>query len=254
MTTTTRPLEAEELLTALQDLPPLALTACPEWTVHDVGAHLAGAYEEVIRHVRAYAAGTPLTSTRGFEEREAPFRELGRAELLTTVERGEQRMREEINAVLTEDQDATLWWTKRWMRVESFLTHLRSECAIHRWDMLGDDETGTRLLERFDLFKHAVTAIGPKPLCARGIDRYGAELEGLSARLRSDGLPDLLVKVADSVPTMELVDPTDEPTIIGDQAARLLLLWGRTPMPATRMKAVGAPEDVRRLRRLLSGY
>lgn len=247
-------MEAEEFLTALQDLPPRALTYCPEWTVHDVGAHLAGAYEEVIRHVRAYAAETPLPSTRGFEEREASFKELGPAELLSTVERSEQRMREEINAVLTEEPDATLWWTKRWMRVESFLSHLRSECAIHRWDMLGDDETSMRLLEQFDLFKHAVTAVGPKPLSARGLDRYGAQLEGLSARMRSDGLPDLLVEVARSLSTMELVDPAGEPTITGDQAARLLLLWGRMPAPATRLQAVGAAEDVMCLRRLLSGY
>lgn len=65
MTTTTRPAEAEELLTALQDLPPHAPTACPEWTVHDVGAHLAGAHEEVIRHVQAYAGNLSHSGVSG---------------------------------------------------------------------------------------------------------------------------------------------------------------------------------------------
>jgi hypothetical protein len=251
---TARPVEAEEFLTALQDLSPHALTACPEWTVHDVGAHLAGAYEEVTRHVQAYAAGTPLTSTRGFEEREAPFKELGAAELLRTVDREEERMRVEIRSVLGAEPEATLWWTGRWMRVDAFLSHLRSECAIHRWDMYGDDETSMRLLRQYDLFKHAVTAIGPRPLCARGIGRYGSELSGLSARLRTDGLPDLRIELADSVPTMDLVEPADRPTISGDQAARLLFLWGRSPTPATRLRATGGDGDVLRLRRLLSGY
>jgi hypothetical protein len=252
---TSRPVEAEELLTALQDLSPQALTACPEWTVHDIGAHLAGVYEEVTRHVQAYAAGTPLRSTRSFEEREAPFKELSAPELLRTVDREEQRMRQEIRAVIGAEPDATLWWTGRWMRVDAFLSHLRSECAIHRWDMYGEDEVSMKLLQQFDLFKHAVTNIGSKPLCARGITKYGNALSGLSARVRTEGLPDLRIEVTDSVPTWDLVDPADEPTIISDQGARLLLLWGRSPAtPATRLQATGANDDVLRLRRLLSGY
>lgn len=251
---TARPVETEEFLTALQDLPPHALTACPEWTVHDIGAHLAGACEEVTRHVQAYAAGTPLTSTRSFEEREAPFKALGPVELLRTLDREEQRMRQEIRAVLAGEPDAALRWTGRRMRVDSFLSHLRSECAVHRWDMYGDDETSMKLLQQYDLFQHAVTAIGPKPLCARGIGKYGSELSGLSARLRTDGLPDLRIEVAGSLPSMDLVDPAGEPTISGDQSARLLLLWGRSPTPATRLEATGTGDDVVRLRRLLSGY
>jgi hypothetical protein len=253
-TSTTRPLEADEFLAVLQDLPPHALTSCPEWTVHDVGAHLAGAYEEVTRHVQAYAAGAPLTSTRSFEEREAAYKALGPADLLRAVERGEERMRAEIRAVLEEQPDAVLWWTGRWMRVDAFLSHLRSECAIHRWDMCGDDDTSARLLGQFDLFKHAVTAIGAGPLCARGITAHGSALAGLSARLRSDGHPDLLIEVADRTPALDLVAPSDEATITGDQAARLLLLWGRNPEPATRLRATGPSSDVVRVRRLLSGY
>lgn len=252
---TARPVEAEHFLAALQDLSPQALTACPEWTVHDIGAHLAGVYEEVARHVTAYAAGTPLTSTRSFEEREAPFKELSAAELLRTVDREEERMRQEIRPVISEEPDATLWWTGRWMRVDAFLSHLRNECAIHRWDMYGEDEVSLKLLGQFDLLKHAVTNIGAKPLCGRGIGKFGTELSGLSARVRTEGLPDLRIEVTDSGPTMDLVDPAGEPTISGDQAARLLLLWGRSPAtPSTRLQSFGSNDEVLRLRRLLSGY
>lgn len=36
--------------------------------------NLAGAYEEVLRHVEAHAEGQPLTTVLGFEEREARFK------------------------------------------------------------------------------------------------------------------------------------------------------------------------------------
>lgn len=222
--------------------------------MHDIGAHLAGVYEEVVRHVQAYAAGSPLTSTRSFEEREAPFKELSPDELLAFIDGEEEHMRQEIYAVINKEPEATLWWTGRWMRVDAFLSHLRNECALHRWDMVGDDEIGVKLLATFDLFKHAVTNIGSKPLCGRGVEKYGDELSGLEARIRTEGQSDLHVTVSDTVPTWELVDPSGEPTVIGDQGARTLLLWGRSPTPATRLEAVGPHDTVVRLRRLLSGY
>jgi hypothetical protein len=56
MTTPARPAETEALLDALQGIPPRALTACGEWTAHDIGGDYAGAYEEVLCHLRAYRA------------------------------------------------------------------------------------------------------------------------------------------------------------------------------------------------------
>lgn len=116
----------------MQDQPPTALTTCNGWTVQHIGAHLAAGYEEVLRHVRAYADGHPLTSTRTFEEREPPFRELPPAKLLRAVDRGEQRMRAAISAVLAAEPESALAWTGRTMRIDAFLLHLRNECAIHR--------------------------------------------------------------------------------------------------------------------------
>jgi hypothetical protein len=46
---------------------------------------------------------------------------------------------------------------------------LHSECAIHGWDLRGDDDTSWRLLGQFELFKHAVTAIGTGAMTARGV-------------------------------------------------------------------------------------
>lgn len=250
---TTRPVEAEAFLAALQDVSPKAMTACSEWTAHDIGAHLAGTYEEVTRHLRAYSEGLPLATTRSFEEREAPFKRLAPAELLAVVERGEETMRSEIAAILAGEPDAVFAWTRRQMRVDAFLTHLRSECAIHRWDLLGDDDTSWELLGQFELLKHAVTAIGAGPMTARGAAGGVRDETPLLARLRSDGHPDLLVTF-DATVRIEAVDQQGEATLCADEPARLLVLWGRTPSPATRVLVSGRPDEAWRVRRLLSGY
>lgn len=248
---TTRPEEAELFFTALRDHAPDTATACPEWTAHDLAAHLAGTYEEIARHVRAEVDGDPLKSTRGFEEREAPFRRLTPADLLAELDRLEVRTRRELRDVLAERPDASLWWTGRDMRVDAFGTHLRSECAIHRWDLCGDDDVSTRLLGRFELMKHAVTAIGAGPLCARGV-AAGAADEPFTARVRTDGQPDLVVEVRDGKPSLTLAEPSGEAAVSGDQAARLLLLWGRSPRPAARLHATG--DGFARVRSLFAGY
>lgn len=249
-----RPAEIDALLAALQDTPPGAFTACAEWTAHDIAAHLSAACQEVTNHVRAYAEGHPLTTTRGFEEREAPFRELDYPRLLAALDREETTMRTEIEAVLSEEPDAVLTWTRRQMRVDAFLTHLRSESAIHRWDISGDDQTSHQLLGQYDLFKHAVTAIGSGPMTARGAAAGAAEGPPLTARLRSDGHPDLLVTAESSGVRLALAEPEGDATITADQAARLLLLWGRTPQPPTRAVITGPRPQAARVQRLLSGY
>lgn len=103
-----RPAEAEKFFTALQDQPPSALTTCNGWIVHHLGAHIAGAYEEVIRHVDAFDAGRPLTVTRTFEEREPPFHRLSPARLLRALDEREHRMRSVVSAVVADEPDATL--------------------------------------------------------------------------------------------------------------------------------------------------
>jgi uncharacterized protein (TIGR03083 family) len=253
-TTNQRPREAEAFLTALHDLSPDAPTACEDWTVHDVAAHVAGVYAEVLRHVTAYADGHPLSRTRGFEEREARFRALPADRLSSTVDEQETLLRHEIAAVLADDPGAELAWTGRRMRVASFPTHLRSECALHRWDLLGDDETSADLLGDNDLLEHAVTAIGAGPLLARGVEAGAADGPETTARVRTGGRPDLVVTLGQGAAGLAMADPAGDAVIVADQAARLLLLWGRAPSPATRVRTEGADADALRVRRLFAGY
>ncbi|GAA2141820.1 maleylpyruvate isomerase N-terminal domain-containing protein [Actinomadura napierensis] len=248
-----RPRAAEAMLTTLQDLPPNALTWCGGWTVHHVGAHIAGNYLEALRHIEAYAEGSPLTSTRSFEEREPPLRALPEERLLATVEQAEERMRRAAEAVVADDPDAELTWTGRPFRVADFLSHMRNECALHRWDLVGDDDTSVALLSDPALLKHSVTAVGAGPLCARGL-RAVDESGPFSARMRTEGQPDLLVEVAGGEPALSLTDPSGEATVAGDQAARLLMLWGRVPSPPMRLRRVGPQDDSDRLQALFAGY
>jgi hypothetical protein len=41
------------------------------------------------------------------------------------------------------------------MTGDQFRLHARTELTVHRWDLVGDDEEGTRLLSQPDLIAHS---------------------------------------------------------------------------------------------------
>lgn len=250
-----RPWEATEFLTALQDLPSSGLTTCDGRSVHSMGAHMAAAYEEVIRHVEAYADGRPLARTRTFEEREPPYRAMSPGELSKQVELNEERMRHTVEDLLEVEPDATMRWTGRMVKAKGFLSHLRNEAAVHRWDMVGDDEMSWRLLGQQELIEHSVNFVGAGPLYMRGMVAGAGRGRPISARLRStDEQPDVVIEVRGRALALGLAPQDGEPTATADPAARLLTLWGRKPMPPGRLRANAPMDEVTRLQWLLSGY
>jgi hypothetical protein len=76
----------------------------------------------------------------------------------------------------------------------------------------------------------------------------------LVARVRTEGQPDLVVRAERDSASFDLRPSEGDALVEGDQAARLLLLWGRKPTPPTRLVALGPDGEVERLQRLLSGY
>src|SRR5438094_680113 len=74
--------EGLALLEALQELPPSARTACEGWTAHHIVAHLAAGAKEIADLVEERLDGRPGRPTRGFEERETPFRAVRHDQLL----------------------------------------------------------------------------------------------------------------------------------------------------------------------------
>jgi hypothetical protein len=247
-----RPVETEKLLASLDALGPTALSSCPGWSAHHIAGHVAGNYQEVRHHLEAFAAGSPLQQTRSHEHREAPLRELPHGQLLALAEREELSMRRALAEVLEQAPDAHLRWTGRTVRADGFGTHMRSEDAVHRWDLVGDDEDSTALLGQQKLIEHAVGFIGA-PLFQRGLHLGAGERE-LTAVVRADGRDDLVVTTGRGRAALAIEPQQGEATIHTDPAARLLLLWGRRATPFYRLRVASNETDAGQVQLLLSGY
>jgi hypothetical protein len=248
------PVEVAEFLNVLDSQDLGALTGCPSRTAQYVAAHIAGNYQEITRHVEAYLSGSPLTRTRAFDEREPEFRVQSAPELISSIADGEERMRLRMAELLDRESDPILRWTNRQVHAVGFLKHSRSECAIHRWDLVGDDDVSEKLLSPVELLEHIVAFLGPIPMTARGMATGAGTGRGIRARVRAQGQPDLLVVVQRGQPHLSLTEPEGEALVEGDPAARLLFLWGRRPTPFRRLTCNGSAEELSRLQWLLSGY
>jgi hypothetical protein len=256
--------EAEAFIEAMSTTDPGAVSFCDGWTTHEVTAHVTGIAVEVNRHLDPYLQGDPVPETRSFEEREAPLQATAHEELLIRLDAEEKRMRTLVADVLAERPDSVIPWTGRRMAVAKFIPHLRNEHAIHRWDVVGDDELSTTLLGQTDLTEHSVDVLGPILLVAGRKRDPDAEAD-FCARLHSEGERDLFVLVQGGGATLSwdhssLAQPTSpdqpalDPTLECDPAARLLFIWGRRAGGYGRLVSHLARPQLARLQILLSGY
>ena len=246
--------EAEAFLDARQHTAPEVVSACEGWTAHEVTAHLAAAAAEITRHLQPYLAGDPVPQTRTFEEREPAFRDLDDRTLERRLETEEHTMRRVTGQVLAAEPDAIIPWTGRQMAVAKFVPHMRNEFAIHRWDLVGDDDTSYRLLAQPELTEHAVGVLG-EILLRRGREHDPCPADDFAVRLRAADTPDVRVSVEAGRVGLELVDePVDEPHVELDPAARTLVIWGRRPDHRGRFRSHVSQPTLSRLQALLSGY
>jgi hypothetical protein len=246
--------EATSFLEAASGADPSAVSSCDGWTAHQVTAHVTGIAVEVNRHLDPFLQGDPVPRTRSFEEREAPLRAIEHRGLLLRLDAEEERMRRLVAQVLAKRPDSVVPWTGRSMAVAKFIPHLRSEHALHRWDMVGDDDVSTSLLSQADLTEHAVDVLGQILLVAgRAIDPDpGADFR---ARLHSAGERDLSVIVQDGAAALRwTASDSDEPGLVCEPAARLLFIWGRRPDTRGRLHSYLEQSQLARLQALLSGY
>ncbi|MHB8440198.1 MAG: maleylpyruvate isomerase N-terminal domain-containing protein [Acidimicrobiales bacterium] len=242
--------EAAAFLGALDVTPPDALTGCAEWRAHEVAAHLAAGAVEIALNLDAYGEGRPVPATRGFEEREAPYRAMEDAKLRVELPRSIERVSAALDAVLAAEPDAVVTWTGRQMVVATFVTHLRSELALHRWDLVGDDETNQSLLGQPKLTDHAVAVLG-RALVSRGAT---SAPDAFSAVIAAPGAIDVALVVDGDGPRLERSVAGLKPAVAGDPAARLLFLWGRRPGDPRRLLAPGGADVLAALGALLAGY
>lgn len=234
---------------AVADRDPAAGTACAAWTTRELVAHQAGNAVELARVLVAHLDGRDVPATRGFEEREAPFRSLRWPALLEALDAAVADLAEVVGRG-RDDPESLVPWTGRHMRVRWFGEHLRSELVLHRRDLVGDDAVGDALLAEPWMTEHSVEAVGA-PLLRAGLERLGNT--PVTARLRAPGRPDVVVRTA---PTPGLaLEPVDGAAdLVADPAARALLLWGRAPHDPSRMTSDAGPARLGRLRTLLAGY
>lgn len=234
------PDEARELFATLLSTPPHQLTACPGWTAHELVAHLAAGAAEEADLIEAHLAGLPERATTDFEEREAPYRALTDAALRDGLVDASLRLASALERLTT----GVVRFTGRPMTASDFATHSRSECAIHRWDLVGRDDVGWAILMQEALTRHAVSVLSSMPTLAESwAMRLGpaADLAGVRVVLRSRPHDDVVVELRPGSVDVALVAPSDAPADLEcDPAQRLLLLWGRRePSAPVHLHAVG---------------
>jgi hypothetical protein len=246
--------EAEAFLEAVGATNPDAVSSCDGWTTHEIAAHVTGIAVEVNRHLDPYLQGDPVPKTRDFAEREAPLQAIGHDELLVRLEAEEARMRTLVMDVLERNTESAIPWTGRRMAVAKFIPHLRNEHALHRWDIVGDDEVSTTLLGQAELTEHSVEVLGRILLVAGRAHDPDPDAE-FCVRLHSDGERDLYVVVRDGSAALSWDDIAfNQPSLVGDPAARLLFVWGRRPDGRGRLQSHLSQSQLARLQVILSGY
>lgn len=246
--------EFDAFLDTLQGVPPHALTACQGWTAHDIIAHLTAGAELLTAQAEAHLDGRPAPQVDDWATQELPYQALDDRVLRRRLEDGERRMTGILADLAAPDPARVVPGLGWGMPVGELITHMRQEFAIHRWDLIGDDDEGAEILARPELLAHSVRML-QEPLMAAGLGREAAAVPDLTVRLRCAREPDLVVDVRNGQGRLELAEPDDSRAVVEtDPAARLLLLWGRRPSDPRRVRSSLAPPQLRRLQQLLSGY
>lgn len=221
--------EIGEFFTTLLATPPHRRTACRGWTAHELVAHVAAGAAEEADLIDAHLGGEPRP-TRTFEAREPPYRALADDQLRECLVREAGRLSIALDQLARNVEDRVLF-TGRAMSAADFAMHSRSECALHRWDLVGRDEIGWAMLGQPVLTQHALgvlTSMSTLP------EAPANRLGGASARpemravIRSAPHDDVIVTVTGGTFAMSM-QPINETAadVELDAAARLLLLWGR---------------------------
>lgn len=226
------PAESRAFMKALDEVKPDAPTACAEWTAHDLIAHLAAGAQEIAELIEDTIAGRPLRPTRSFDEREAPFAALPDDQLRHAMVEVTARKIVATRALAERGADATFEFTGRLFTAPQLETHSRSEAALHRWDLVGDDEEGDALLAQPELTRHAVTVLNTLPLLSEAPAARAAQggLSDAQVVLRSPGQPDVVLIASADTARLELVQDGSvdgDAIVTTDAVNRLLTLWGR---------------------------
>jgi uncharacterized protein (TIGR03083 family) len=198
-------------------------TACEGWTVHELLAHLAAGSAEIADLARALLHTDSAPPTRGFEEREAPYRDLDPRQLRRRFV--VEAIRATAAVMELDRAGRSLPFTGVDLTPASLVAHAEAELVLHRWDLTGDDDTSVDALSSPAMLQHAVTVVSamrPHVMPFQLVD--GAGLVD-PVVLRAEGQPDVLLHGR----TLTLgTDPAAE-VVTFHPAGRVLAIWGRNP-------------------------
>jgi hypothetical protein len=258
-TTDPRIEEVSALFTALIERPSDAPTACAGWTAHELLAHLAAGAVEETALIEAHLAGATPRATRAFDERERPYRVMSDAELRDRMVELGATLTGAIDALRGRGPDEAVPFSGRSMTAADFAMHSRSECALHRWDLVGSDELSRRQLSQPQLTAHALTVLSSMSALpetpANRAAAAGAD-GGAALVLRSGACDDVVVRAGVGGVHVGFGGGSesgrDEGRDAGlvvelDPADRLLVLWGRRPPVLPVVDVSDATEGERRL-------
>jgi hypothetical protein len=198
---------------------------------------LAAGAKEVAELIEEHLAGQPARPTRGFDERERPFRACTHPELLVALAEQSRRKIAALEVLAGRGDRAAVAFTGTTMTATQFQTHARSEAALHRWDLVGDDSVSDRLLSQPELTRHAVNVLNAMPV----LDESARIRQSPAPRrivLTSSGQPDVVIEAGSAGARFALVEVEVEDAdgdgpakgdirLATDAANRLLVLWGR---------------------------
>lgn len=222
--------ETTALITTLEATDATARTACEGWTAHELVAHLAAGATEMAALTEDAVAGRPSRATRELADREAPFVALEDSVLRDRLVVAALRLGAAIEALQAAGPAAVVRFAGGSLTAADLTMHGRSEAALHRWDIAGDDDISVELLAQPELTAHAVTVMSTMP---------GAALESVARRAAAAGItpgrstfgapgqPDVVLLSDAAGARLELAEPSASPTATADPATRLLALWGR---------------------------
>ena len=149
------------MLATLDEIELTAPSWCAGWSARDIASHVGAAAQERANLAEELLAGQPPRPTRSWEEREPPFRRLDDADLKRALADEAERFEA---AVLRMPETATISYTGWQMDAARLQMHSHSEAVLHRWDLVGDDETSVRQLSDPAMVDHALAVFAAIPL------------------------------------------------------------------------------------------
>lgn len=231
---------------ALRSADPHAPTRCTGWTVHELTAHLTAGSAEIADLIELELTEARSRPTRGFEEREIPYRALSPKVLRRNFFREALRATVAVERLSKAGPSRKVVFTGSSLDAKALMLHIESELVLHRWDIVGSDAVAIAALSDPRMGVHAantVAAMQPNVFPPRS---GAAE----TVILRSPGAPDIAVTGGAATAVALAPDDGGYPVLQCHPAVRTLLLWGRTPEPGLP-RPTGDPELVAAVQAML---